>query len=172
MWVEAKCDHSTHFLPKREWLLNATSLEEATLARISAHLPTPIEVWDVWKKEFVELSLLLAVKFPQLHLWDNRIVRMAQGCSINGLDPSITPGSWLFLGTIPWLPDPQNDAKKTGWSRPIYVLRRGLKIFCGYLERDGNQYALLSNLRQEPKAVFRAEDFSELNNVAGVVVPV
>jgi hypothetical protein len=153
-------------------LLNATSLEEAWIARRSAHLPTPIEVWEARKKEFVEWSPLLSAKFPQLHLWDNRIVRMAGGCAINALDPSINPGSWLFLETIPLIPDPQNDAKKKGWSRPIYVLRRGLEIFCGYLERDGNQYAVLSNPRQEAKAIFRAEEFSQLSTVGGVVVPV
>jgi len=99
-------------------------------------------------------------------------VRLAHGSPIAGLDPGLRPGSLLLLEQIPSVPDTRRERAKSGWSRPIYVLRRGLEVVCGHLEREGNDYALLSGTNDDVKASFRAEDLSRVSRVAGVAVPV
>jgi hypothetical protein len=79
----------------------------------------------------------------------------------------------MLLEEIPKIPDTQSEGRTRGWSRPLYVLRRGLETFCGYLEREGNQFALLSNSYSGGvRVAFRAEELPSLNRVAGVAVPV
>jgi hypothetical protein len=111
------------------------------------------------------------MKFPHLQQWDERIIRLAEGCNISGLDPSIRPGSCVLLEKAPAIPDRHSEVTKTGWSRPLYVLRKGMTHFCGYLEREGDQYALLSEAGAA-KTAFRADDLPSLSRVAGVAVPV
>ena len=63
--------------------------------------------------------------------------------------------------------------RRIGWSRPIYAFRRGLDVFLGFLEREGNQFALLSGTYGDAvKTSFRADDLSSLSRIAGVAVPV
>jgi hypothetical protein len=89
------------------------------------------------------------------------------------MDPGIGPGSWMLLEKIPRIHDKPSGRNETGWSRPLYVLRRGFENFCGYLEREGNQYALLSsNSGEGVKVAFRADELPSLSRVAGVAVPV
>jgi hypothetical protein len=114
----------------------------------------------------------LSIRFPKLRQWEDRIVRLGEGGDITGLDPTLGPGSLLLLEDIPALPDSQLERTKSGWSRPIYVLRRGLEIICGYLERNGSDYAMLSGAHGQIKASFRPEDLASLNRVVGVAVPV
>jgi hypothetical protein len=99
-------------------------------------------------------------------------VRLAEGCSISGLDPSIQPGSWLLLEKTSAIPDTRSEATKTGWSRPLYTLRKGMKYFCGYLGREGNQYALFSETGASTKIAFSTDEMSSLSHVAGIAVPV
>lgn len=156
-----------------ETLLNARSLEEARLLHRKAHLPIPGEVWDARRREFPEWPPLLSMKFPQLRLWEERVMRLTEGCAIHGLVPSIGPGSWMLLEKLPAIPDVRCEVRKSGWSRPIYAIRRGLETLLGHLEREGNQYALLSNTSGNGvRAALRIDELSELNRVAGVAVPV
>jgi len=155
-----------------ETLLRAGSLEEARAIQKNVHFPTPSEVWEARRKEFGGWPPLLSVKFPDLRRWENRIVRLAQGGQVTGLDPTLGPGSLLLLEEGPTDPDPLSDRMKSGWSRPIYVLRRRLDINCGYLERDGSQYALHSGVNGGVKASFNAKDLGQLSRVTGVAVPV
>jgi hypothetical protein len=133
----------------------------------------PREVWETRRSEFGEWPPLLAVKFPQLRLWDDRVVRLAQGSPIRGLHPQIAPGSWMLLEKLPTIPDTRSDGSRKGWSRPIYVLRRGVEILCGYLERDGNRFALLTNSQEEsPKVTLHSDELRHVSRVCGVAVPV
>jgi hypothetical protein len=153
-------------------VLHANSLEEALASQRSVPLPTPRDVWEARREEFGGWPPLLSIRFPKLRQWEDRIVRLADGGDITGLDPTLGPGSLLLLEEIPSLPDSQLERTKLGWSRPIYVLRRGLEIVCGYLERNGSDYAMLSGTPGQIKASFRSEDLASLNRVAGVAVPV
>lgn len=154
-------------------LLNARHLYDLPAMFPAAPLPVPSERWTALRKEYVEWPTLLSLKFPQLRAWDERVVRLPQGSAIHGVDPAISPGSILLLGAIPGTPDTRSDAKKTGWSRPIYALRRGAEILCGHLEQDGDQYALLSNIHGGgPPVRFRRDDLPHLSRVCGVAVPV
>lgn len=155
-----------------ESLLAARRIEDMSFQPRHAHPPTPSDVWEGLRREFVEWPPLLSMKFPQLRQWDERIIRLAEGSAISGLDPSIRPGSWMLLEKTPAIPDTNSEVKKTGWSRSLYVLRKGMKHFCGYLEREGDQCALLSDTGSGAKIAFRVDEVSSLRRVAGVAVPV
>ena len=155
-----------------ETLFRARSFEEAWRVQRNVYLPTPSQVWEARRKEFGGWPPLLSVIFPNLRQWEDKIVRLAQGSHIAGLDPMLGPGSLLLLKEISSIPDARIDKAKSGWSRPIYVLRRGLEIICGYLETDGDQYALLSGVDDEVKGSFRTKDLGQLRRVTGVAVPV
>jgi hypothetical protein len=156
-----------------ESLLNVSRLEDALILDRIPDPPLPSDVWDARRREFVEWPPLLSTKFPQLRQWDDRILRLGEGSAVGGLDPAIGPGSWMLLETIPKIPDTRSDGGKAGWSRPLYVFRRGLQTFCGYLEREGNQCALLSsNYSGGVKVAFRDDELPSLRRVAGVAVPV
>lgn len=164
--------HSDRGRYSLETLLRARSFEEAATFHRNAPLPTPSDVWEARRKEFGGWPPLLSVKFPKLQQWENNIVRLAQGGHLNGLDPALGPGSLLLLQENSSMQEPIGDRMKSGWSRPIYVLRRGLQIVCGHLERNGNQFALLSGSNGEVKASFHREDLCHLSRVTGVAVPV
>lgn len=135
--------------------------------------PGPPEVWDARRLEFVEWPSLLSLKFPQLRRWDDRVIRVAEGISMQGLEPPIAPGSWLLLERLATAPDTHSDATKRGWSRPFYVFRRGLKMFYGYLQRDGNCYTLLTHPSEaNSRVTFRHDELHALSRVCGIAVPV
>jgi hypothetical protein len=155
-----------------ELLLKARRIEDLLDRPDSAQAPTPTDVWEGLRKTWVEWPPLLSMKFPHLQKWDERIIRLADGCNISGLEPSIRPGSCVLLEEAPAIPDRRSEVTKAGWSRPLYVLRKGMKTFCGYLEREGDQYALHSDAGGEAKIMFRADELSSLRRVAGIAVPV
>ena len=135
--------------------------------------PVPRERWSALGKEFVEWPLILSMKFPQLRSWDSRVIRLPQGSAIPGVDPSILPGALMVLENMTGTPDPRTETGKSGWNRPIYALRRGAEIFCGYLLREGNRYALLSKSEGNSEPVtFSQNELSQLHLVSGVAVPV
>ena len=134
-------------------------------------LPQPVKAWEAYRKEFVGLAPLMSLKFPELRLWSDRALRLATGSAIQGLDPAISPGSWMFLEKYLAIPDVQSEQRKVGWSRPIYVLRRGLETIFGYLERDGDGYALLSSAYgYGSKITFGKCELKDLRRVACVIV--
>jgi len=137
----------------------------------SAPLPTPRDVWEARREEFGGWPPLLSIRFPKLRQWEDRIVRLAEGSDIAGIDQTLGPGSLLLLENISSLPDSQLERTKSGWSRPIYVLRRGLQIICGHLERNGSD-CVISGAQGQIKATFRPDDLASLSQVAGVAVPV
>jgi hypothetical protein len=153
-------------------LLQATSLEDAVAADRHARLPTPVDVWEARRQEFGEWPPLLSIKFPELRRWDDRVVRVSQGSGIRDLEPTIGAGSWLLLEKVSSIPDIRRAEKQTGWSRPIYVLRRRLEIICGRLARDGNQFLLLGDAAGEVKQRFGLDSLAQLSRVSGVAVPV
>jgi hypothetical protein len=155
-----------------ETLLRSRSFEEAWAVHGNASSPTPSEVWEARRKEFGSWPPLLSMRFPQLRKWENRVVRLAHGSQIAGLDPMLGPGSLLLVDDSPAMPDLPSERTKSGWSRPIYVLRRGLEFICGYLDKSGSQYAVLSAANGGVKASFRVEDLGQLSRVTGVAVPV
>lgn len=154
-----------------ETLLQARSIEESFCLQQSAVVPRPGDVWEARRREFGGWPPLLSERFPNLRQYQDRVVRLAEPCRIAGLDPELGAGSLLLLEECPARPDPGSDVTRLGWARPIYVLRRGLDIACGYLERNGSQYALLSGAYGEVTTTFRAKDHAELSRVCGVAVP-
>jgi hypothetical protein len=156
-----------------ETLLHTRRLKDLPLSFRRVHPPVPSEGWTTMRKEFVEWPALLSVKFPQLKSLNDHVVRLPQGSALRGLDPSISPGSLMLLEKVPGSHDLRSDARKTGWGRSIYALRRGAEFFLGHLERDGNQYALLSNAHRSVLPIkFHQNGLVELSRVSGIAVPV
>ncbi|HEY5212152.1 MAG TPA: hypothetical protein VIJ38_03930 [Acidobacteriaceae bacterium] len=156
-----------------ETMLNARRFSELLAHADEAPLPTPSAVWKAMGPEFVDWASLLSLKFPTLHLRNAPVVRLAHPCDIQGLEPAIAAGSWMLLEPIVAPPEIENERNKRGWSRPFYVLRRGMNILSGYLEREGAGYVLLSNPHGLPtKLTVGADEVAALNRVAGVAVPV
>jgi hypothetical protein len=157
-----------------ETLLNARQWADVLAAATpEVRLPQPVKAWEAYRKEFVDSAPLLSLKFPELRLWSDRALRLANGSAIQGLDPTISPASWMFLENDLAIPDFQSAQRKTGWSRPIYVLRRGLETICGYLEKDGDGYALLSSAYgYGSKITFGKGELKDLRRVGCVLVPV
>jgi hypothetical protein len=156
-----------------ETLLSARRLRDLPASFRRAHPPIPSERWTTMRKEFVEWPALLSLKFPQLRSLEDRVVRLPQGSVLEGLDPSISPGSLMLLEKVSGFPDTRSDAKKRGWGRSIYVLRKGAEFFLGHMERDGDQYTLLSGpAGSEVRLTFRQNEFPQLSRVSGIAVPV
>jgi hypothetical protein len=156
-----------------ETLLNARQWADVLAITPQVRLPQPVKAWEVYRRELVEWAPLLSYKFPELHLWSDRALRLANGCAIQGLDPAIAPGSWMFLEKAPAIPDVQSEQRKTGWSRPIYVLRKGLDTICGYIERDGAGHALLSSAYgYESKTILAKDELKDLWRAGCVLIPV
>lgn len=152
-------------------LLRASRLEDA-VARQCVNTPEPADVWEARRNEFGGWPPLLSLKFPHLRLWDNRVVRLAHGIPGGDLNPSIGPGSWILLEETPTMPDTEGERRRVGWSRQIYVLRRGLDMICGYLEREGTQLALINHDDEQPRAHLCFDELHLLSRVAGIAVPV
>jgi hypothetical protein len=153
-------------------LLCANRLEDAWAARHNVKPPEPVDVWQARRNEFGGWPPLLSLKFPELRLWDNRVVRLAHGILRRELTPSIGPGSWLLLEETQSMPDTESERRTVGWLRPIYVLRRGLDMICGYLEREGTQLALITGEDEQPQAALRSDELHQLSRVRGIAVPV
>jgi len=155
-----------------ETLLRSKSFEEARAVHRNVSSPTPRDVWGARRNEFGGWPPLLSVRFPKLREWENRIVRLAHGSQIAGLDPALGPGSLLLVEESPSMPDLLSERTKSGWSRPIYMVRRGLEFICGYLDKSGSQYVVLSAANGGVKAFFPVQDLARLSRVTGVAVPV
>ena len=153
-------------------LLRARSFEETRSLPKMIDIPTPREVWNARRKEYGGWPTLLSVRFPTLQHMDNKVVRLAQGAGFAGLDPALGPGTLLLLNPSQPEINLDRDRAQFGWSRPIYLLRRGVEIFCGHLEKSGDQYALLAGVHPTPRVVFPAADLAKLSLVSGVAVPV
>ncbi|RXH58209.1 hypothetical protein GRAN_1519 [Granulicella sibirica] len=156
-----------------EFLLMTKTYADLLVSPLIASTPIPREVWETRRQEFAEWPSLLAVKFPKLRIWDDRVIRLAKEKAIEGLNPVIKPGSWMLLEPLSSVPDTRVDARKQGWSQPIYVLRRGVEILCGRLVREGNRFVLLANPKDvSSKIMLDADDLRDVSRVSGVAVPV
>jgi hypothetical protein len=122
------------------------------------------------RPEFVDWLPLISFKFPNLNLRKDPVLRMARDCALQGLEPPMGAGSWLLLEPVDHPPDPTEERERLGWTRPLYVLRRGPDMFTGHLERESSDFVLLSCSGH--KAIFANNELSSLQRVAGVLVPV
>jgi hypothetical protein len=156
-----------------ETLLQVRQWVDVQKAIPEVRLPQPLQAWEAYRRELVEWVPLLYIKHPEFHLWSDRTLRLAKGIALHGLDPAISPGSWMMLEKVPSAPDIQSEQKKSGWSRPIYVLRRKMETICGYLERDGAGYALLSSAYGHgSKTALAQDEFKNLWRAGCVLIPV
>jgi hypothetical protein len=154
-----------------ESLLTAGRIEDLLVQSRSPHAPVPSDVWEQLRKEFVEWPPLLSMRFSPLRQWGGNIIRLAEGSAVSGLNPSIQPGSWMLLEKPLGIPDTRAETAKIGWARSLYLFRRGLENFYGYLDKAGDQYALLSDTGGAAKITFGEDQLFALSRVAGIAVP-
>ena len=156
-----------------ERMARATNIEELFSGLDTLRRPRPEAVWTHQRGEFLDWVPLLAFKFPGLNLKDDSVLRLSRSCDIPGHQPTISAGSWMLLKPLDEPPAPSRDHEKSGWSRPLYVLRRGMEFLTGHLEQDGAGYALLSKREGIARRVRLAFDqVHSLHAVTGVAVPV
>lgn len=156
-----------------ETMLRATRYEDLGSVRSEPAPPTPAEVWEARRKEIIEWPALFSLRFPRPSAWSHRVVRIGEGDDIRGVNPPIRSGSWMLLEDLLTVPDIRSDASKRGWSRPLYVFAKGLDMFFGHLEREGDNFALLKNPNsQSTQFVFSQSELPNLRRVCGVIAPV
>lgn len=156
-----------------ETFLHARRWDDVLAMESEARLPHPSWIWEAMRREFIEWPPMLSLKFSELSLCGDRIVRLGELGTLYGLEPPITAGSWMLLEKTSEIPDLRAERGRTGWSRSIYALQRGVEVICGYLERDGERYALMSApYGRTARVTFQKEDLLKLRRVAGVAVPV
>ncbi len=156
-----------------ETMLHANDATDLFVTRARAAVPMPSEVWDARREEMVEYAALFARKFPRPSLLGERVLRIGEETGLVGMQPPLRPGSWVLLEDLSMLPDARIDTSKRGWARPLYVMRRGVEHVLGYLDRDGNGFALLNGREaNHPKALFGPSELLQLRRVCGVVIPV
>jgi hypothetical protein len=154
-------------------LLNAKELSDLLPFTRPARVPTPGEVWERHRREFLEWPSLLSLNLSELRLSEERVLRLADASALKGLEPPLAAGSWMLMERVDAIPDTQGERGRSGWSRPIYVLRKGLDAICGYLERDGDRFVLLTQREaQSSNVTFHQDDLALLNRVTGIAVPV
>src|SRR5260370_39672052 len=85
----------------------------------------------------------MSMVMPRLRDVEDKMLRIYQSDLFGGLDPLIPPGSVALLEEIDGFPDTYEDSVKDEWERPIYAVRHGQDILCGYLENVGIQIALV-----------------------------
>ena len=154
-------------------LLGTQHLRDLTVAVRRSHPPIPRDRWMKLRDDFIEWPALLSLRFPQLSSADERIIRLADGIAIQGLDPPVVPGSMILVDKLLGLPDVQHDAKEVGWCRPLYALRRGPDLLCGHLDRTGNEYFLLTGTHRSGAAIpLGPDEVQQLSAISGVAVPV
>jgi hypothetical protein len=90
----APSDHGRFSL---EALLDARHLSDVSEPPRRTHVPVPSDRWIALRKEYVEWPTLLSLRFPQLRLWDDQVVRFPQGSAIHGVEPPISPGALMLI---------------------------------------------------------------------------
>lgn len=154
-------------------MLNAERIDEVSLRFETPQLPKPESVWNAHRREFLEWVPLLSFKFPDLKLQHDPIARLSRHCELRGLEPPLAAGSWLLLKPVEDSPHAERVEGGNGWTQPLYVLRRGLQLVTGYLERDSSGYTLLSSTVALPrKESVASNEILSLQQVVGVAVPV
>lgn len=136
-------------------------------------MPYPPEVWEARRREIIEWSTLLSLKFPHLSRWGNRVIRIGEETGIKEIEPRIRPGSWVVVEEMPTMTPTVSAADKKGWSRPLYVLRRGFDAVLGQLARDESGLLLLDGDDESRRSTrIPAADLIQLHRVCGAIVPV
>ena len=155
-------------------LLGVSRIEDALMPPHDPVVPRPQDVWEARRREFPEWPAILSMKFPHLHSWRDKMLRLSDGISVRGLDPRIGPGSWLLLENMGTVPAAEDERRRSGWSRPLYALKRGLQFYCGYLEQDGDKFALVSGPAgdDDMQASFDWNELPALTRIAGIAVPI
>ncbi|WP_263415258.1 hypothetical protein [Terriglobus albidus] len=154
-------------------LLEAEHLSDLKGQEAYAPPPDPAEQWEEHRREYGEWPSLLSLKFPNLSSIGGKVVRLARGVSIAGLEPSIRPGSFVAVEKVERLPNPEDNSAKHGWWRPLYLLQRGAEFACGPLEGSGDERTLAAAAPERTETIrISGTDTQYLHRVIGVAVPV
>jgi len=155
-----------------ETLLDIEHLSELPGVLRTVRTPIPEHRWRAALNQWGEWSTILSMKFPRLQPLEDQVIRLHQSGVFNGLDPLLPSGAILLLDKSKEVHDTHNDHRKKDWARPIYALRKGGEIFCGYLEADRRHYILVPHSRGKSQSLtFAREEVSEVRRAIGAAVP-
>jgi hypothetical protein len=156
-----------------EAMLAMRSSSELHEPKREAAVPHPLDVWDQQVQEIGEYSALFAMKFPRPSAIADRVLRLGHSRLVAGADAQLGTGSFLLMESMTTLPDLENKSDSSGWSRPLYAIRRGVEIVLGHIRRDGSRLQLVPETgRYGDPVTFTVRELNQLHRIAGAVVPV
>lgn len=156
-----------------EALLGMTNVSQLSQPQQEAVIPKPFDVWDRQVQEIGEYSALFAMKFPRPSAIADRVLRLGASTILRDADTRLGTGSWLVTENVTTLPDLDANRETSGWSRPLYAMRRGLELMFGHVERDGSRLKLLPHGGADGTPItFSVSDLDQLQRICGAVVPV
>jgi len=154
-----------------EELLRVKNLEELEDVTHGLEAAYPEQLWLQLLGELGNWSALMPNFFPALSSFQNRVIRVQHGEDFQGPFPMLSAGSWLLLNrTSEWIDDSRYE-DEIAWERPLYVLRKDRRLFCGHIRRDDVRWYLTT--QSHNRRVFTpipARELRELRRVEGVVV--
>ena len=128
-----------------------------------------MEDWQEW-------PLLLSLLLPDIRLRSYDIVRVNQSEDFDGLDPIISPRSFLLINNEEGglSVDFSKDRTKRDWDRRIYAIKHKDRILCGFLEGDARTLTLVPHPAAEttPRRSFQRANTTVLGIVIGAAVPI
>jgi hypothetical protein len=130
---------------------SAHSLKDLPPDDPAALTPSPSSRWNAILEEWGEWPTLLSVAIPRVQPMQYQLLHIHQIGLFNGLDPLIQPGAIASLEELDRIPDMQSDLAQRNWDRPIYAIRHGQNILCGYLASDGEHVALVPHPRSSAR---------------------
>lgn len=153
-------------------LLKTRSLVELPVHHGAAAAPEPRMRWRELLNDWGEWPTLLSLAIPQMEQYQHRLLRIYRNPIFDGLDPLLRVGSVALLEELHQIPKTQDDREKRGWNRPMYAIRRGEEVFCGYCENDGMRITLIPHPRSSARRVsFLHHQITILGKLAGIASP-
>jgi hypothetical protein len=166
LWPDEAQHHSL-----TAWL-RANALKDLPKSVPAAESPHPRSQWDHLIRDWGEWPTLLSMAIPQMERLKHRLIRVNQAKPYENLDPVIRQGAIALLEETDRIPDTKQDRQKQGWNRPIYAVRHGGEILCGYLDNDGQHVALIPHPRSTGRRIsFLHRQITMIGRVIGLASP-
>jgi len=133
--------------------IKAEHLRDVQLSPRGAERPEPYSRWESIVDNWGEWPALLSMAFPRMSKLQNRLLHVDQIELFPGLTPVIRPGAIALLEETEGFSNIQAGRALFEWERPIYAIRYKERIFCGYLDSDGEHIALIPHPRSNARRV-------------------
>lgn len=134
--------------------------------------PEPHARWQDFLKIWGEWSTLLSVTHPNPSAESDNLLLFNSHGGFKGLDALIRDGSIMLVDPLDVSPPRNGAAENDEWARPIFALRHGGEIVCGYLECNDTHFAIQPHSHSGvPRLIFRRSRIQVLGRVSAVASP-